>query len=84
MSSKVMRQILQTIEDGVNSRPSAIEFEMAYQARVAIDRIRFAIKHTETRDAAAGENPQCAIVWPYRSTTVLRTLRICGVSLKTR
>ncbi len=47
MSSKVMRQILQTIEDGVNSRPSAIEFEMAYQARVAIDRIRFAIKHTE-------------------------------------
>jgi hypothetical protein len=47
MSSKVMRQTLQTIEDGVNSRPSAIEFEMAYQARVAIDRIRFAIKHTE-------------------------------------
>jgi len=47
MSSKVMRQILQTIEDGVDSRPSAIEFEMAYQARVAIDRIRFAIKHTE-------------------------------------
>jgi len=31
----------------MNSRPSAIEFEMAYQARVAIDRIRFAIKHTE-------------------------------------
>ena len=24
-----------------------MEFEMAYQARVAIDRIRFAIKHTE-------------------------------------
>ena len=47
MNSKVMHQILQTIEDGVNSRPSAIEFEMAYQARVAIDRIKFAIKHTE-------------------------------------
>ena|ERR1035438_2427773 len=47
MSSKVMRQILQTVEDGVNSRPSAIEFEMAYQSRVVIDRIRFAIKHTE-------------------------------------
>jgi hypothetical protein len=44
MSSKVMRQ---SIDDGANSRPSAIEFEMAYQARVAIDRIRFAIKHTE-------------------------------------
>ena len=47
MSSKVMRQILQTIEDGANSGPSAIEFEMAYQARVAIDRIKFAIEHTE-------------------------------------
>src|ERR1035438_3493532 len=47
MSSKVMRQILQTIEDGANSRPSAVEFEMAYQARIAIDRIRFAIRHTE-------------------------------------
>ena len=47
MSSEVRRQILQAIEDGVNSRPSAIEFEMAYHVRVAIDRIRFAIKHSE-------------------------------------
>src|SRR5690242_7717185 len=47
MSSDIMHQILQTIEEEVNSRPSAIEFEMAYQARVAMDRIRFAIKHTE-------------------------------------
>ncbi len=47
MNSEVMRQILQTVEQGVNSRPSAIEFETAYQVRVAIDRIRFAIKHTE-------------------------------------
>jgi hypothetical protein len=47
MSSEIMHQILQTIEEEMNSRPSAIEFEMAYQARVAMDRIRFAIKHTE-------------------------------------
>jgi hypothetical protein len=47
MSSEVMRQILQTIDRGVNSGPSGIEFEMAYQVRVAIDRIKFAIKHTE-------------------------------------
>ena len=47
MSSEIMNQILETIEEEVNSRPSAVEFEMAYQARVAIDRIRFAIKHTE-------------------------------------
>ena len=39
MSSEIMHQILQAIEEEVNSRPSAIEFE--------IDRIRFAIKHTE-------------------------------------
>jgi hypothetical protein len=29
------------------SWPAPMEFELAYQARVAIDRIRFAIKHTE-------------------------------------
>jgi len=45
--SSVMRQILQMIETEVQSRPSAIEYEMAYQARIAIDRIRFAIKNTE-------------------------------------
>jgi hypothetical protein len=42
-----MHQILEEIEADVQSRPSAMEFEMAYQARVAIDRIKFAIKHTE-------------------------------------
>jgi hypothetical protein len=47
MSSEAVRQVLKNIEDEVNSRPSAIEFEMAYQSRVAIDRIKFAIKHTE-------------------------------------
>jgi len=47
MSSEVMHQIRQTIEEELNSRPSAFEFEMAYQARTAIDRIKFAIKHTE-------------------------------------
>ena len=47
MRSEIMHQILETIEADVQSRPSAIEFEMAYQARVAIDRIKFAIKHTE-------------------------------------
>ena len=43
----MMHQILETIEADVQSRPSAIEFEMAYQARVAMDRIKFAIKHAE-------------------------------------
>lgn len=47
MSAEVTHQIRQTMEDEVNSRPSAFEFEMAYQARTAIDRIKFAIRHTE-------------------------------------
>jgi hypothetical protein len=42
-----MHQIVEAIEADVQSRPSAMEFEMAYQARVAIDRIKFAIKHAE-------------------------------------
>jgi hypothetical protein len=47
MRSEIMRQIAETVGADVQSRPSAIEFEMAYQARVAIDRISFAIKHAE-------------------------------------
>jgi hypothetical protein len=47
MRSEIMRQIVETIEADVQSRPSAIEFEMAYQARVAIDRIKLAIRHTD-------------------------------------
>ena len=47
MSSEVIHQIVEPIEAEMRSRPSAIEFEMAYQARIAIDRIKFAIKHTE-------------------------------------
>ena len=47
MSSETMHRIVELIESSVQSRPSPIEFEMAYQVRVAMDRIRFAIKHTE-------------------------------------
>src|SRR5579872_1700392 len=47
MRSEIMDQIVQTIETEVKSRPTPIEFEMAYQARVVMDRIRFAIKHLE-------------------------------------
>jgi len=42
-----MHQIVETIEAEMKLRPSPMEFEMAYQARVAIDRIKFAIRHTE-------------------------------------
>lgn len=47
MSPEIKNQLVRMIDDEANSRLSAIEFEMAYQARVAMDRIRFAIKHNE-------------------------------------
>src|SRR4051794_18280979 len=47
VNTEAMQQILEQIEADIQSRPSAIEFEMAYQARVAMDRIRFAIKQAE-------------------------------------
>lgn len=47
MSSETMHQIVDLIESEAHSRPSPIEFEMAYHARIASDRIRFAIKHVE-------------------------------------
>jgi len=47
MNSEAMHEFLQTVEAEVQSRPTPTEFEMAYQARVVIDRIRFVIKHTE-------------------------------------
>jgi len=47
MTAQIMHEVLRLIEADVKSRPSAAEFEMAYQARVAIDRIKFAIRHTE-------------------------------------
>jgi hypothetical protein len=47
MNSEVMSQIEQIIEAKAQQQPTPMEFELAYQARVAMDRIRFAIKHTE-------------------------------------
>jgi hypothetical protein len=47
MSSEIMHQIVATIEAETKSMPAAIEFEMAYQIRIAVERIRFAIKHME-------------------------------------
>ena len=47
MLSGILRRTVDPIETEAQPQPSAAEFEMAYQARVAIDRIKFAIKHTE-------------------------------------
>ena len=47
MRRELADEILALIEARAQAEPTAMEFEMAYQARVAIDRVRFAIKHME-------------------------------------
>jgi hypothetical protein len=42
-----MRRVIEIVEAEVRSRPSSNEFEMTFQARVAIGRIRFAIQDEE-------------------------------------
>lgn len=46
-TSELAKEVYSIVETAVLSTPTSAEFEMAYQARVAMDRIRFAIKHTE-------------------------------------
>src|SRR2546423_5385112 len=58
MSSEAMHEFLQTVEAEVQSRPTPTEFEMAYQARVAMDRIGFAIKHTEQFGPRTDQMPE--------------------------
>src|SRR5215831_16883640 len=47
MSSEMMHKVLRMIDAEAQSRPGVVDYELAYQARVAIDRIRFAIRQTE-------------------------------------
>lgn len=47
MNSDIMSEVLPMIDGDVQSWPTAMEFELAYQARVAMDCISFAIKHAD-------------------------------------
>ena len=47
MISQAMRDAIATIEANALTRPSSAEFEMAYQVRVAMERIRCAIRVVE-------------------------------------
>ena len=47
MTSDFTRRVFSLVEGAVHRRMSPADFELAYQARVAIDRIRFAIKVAE-------------------------------------
>ena len=47
MKAEMLRRFMEIVDSEVRSGPSAMEFELAYQVRVAVERIRFAIKHIE-------------------------------------
>jgi hypothetical protein len=46
-TAEFARKVISMIDPDRQSHPGPVGFEMAYQARVAIDRIRFAIRVTE-------------------------------------
>lgn len=46
-TSELAKEVFALVEAKFPSRTTPVEFELAYQARVAMDQIRFAIKHTE-------------------------------------
>ncbi len=47
MDTKFLQRVLSTVEAHLESRPSPVEFEMAYQAKIASERIRFVIRLTD-------------------------------------
>ena len=61
MSSEMEDRILALIEAEAQACRSSIEFEMAYQARVAMDRIRSAIKQAEQFSKPTDEMRQATL-----------------------
>jgi hypothetical protein len=47
MSAEMMQQTLDMIEAEAHSRPAPFEYELAYHAPVAINRVRIPIRQTE-------------------------------------
>ena len=60
MNAEIAR--LNTMPDSAgNSGPSSVEFEVAYQARVVMDRIRFAIRVTDQSSPNSDQLRQAGI-----------------------
>jgi len=55
MSTGEFARVVSMVEMDLESRPAPIEFEMAYQARVAADRIRFAIRQIDGPASRCGQ-----------------------------
>jgi hypothetical protein len=47
MTAKFLEEVVAELTRLVHSTPSPLEFEMAYQAKVASDRIRFAVRQID-------------------------------------
>jgi hypothetical protein len=60
-TSELAKELFSLVEAKVLSRPTPTEFEMAYQARIAMERIRFAIKLSERARDESGEALEAGI-----------------------
>jgi hypothetical protein len=60
-SSELAKEVFSIVEAKLFDRPSPTEFEMAYQARIAIERIRFAIRASETARAGSVQSQEAGL-----------------------
>lgn len=60
-SSEVAKQVVSIVEAKILCTPSSSEFEMAYLARVALERIRFAITAMEQARSAAASLEEASL-----------------------
>jgi hypothetical protein len=61
MSSEMQNRILALIEAEARVCPSPIQFDMAYQVRVAMDRIKSTLKQTEQFSKPTDETRQATL-----------------------
>jgi hypothetical protein len=61
-SAELAREVISLVESRVLIKPSPAEFEMAYQARLAVEKIRFAIKQLDSCGVKA--IPLCEVSLP--------------------
>jgi hypothetical protein len=47
VDTKFLERVVSTVESHLELKPSTVEFEMAYQAKIATERIRFVIRLTD-------------------------------------
>ncbi len=61
MKTDLAKEVFAIVETKVRATPSPSEFEMAYQMRVAMDCIRFAIKATEQPGHTAEQSQEVGL-----------------------